>query len=106
MNSDYYKAYFKPKSYRATFGHGLSSDVMLLTSASQTVGRRFRRGRERGSGEQIKKVEIYDAQIKLLKSTELESAEIEIGINYKPGIYGVKVYLENGESKWFKLVKL
>jgi hypothetical protein len=55
---------------------------------------------------QIIKVEIYDAQIKLLKSTKLESTEIEIGINYKPGIYGIKVYLENGETKWFKLVKL
>ncbi len=56
--------------------------------------------------QQIKKFEIYDAQIKLLKSTELESKEIEIDINYKPGIYGVKVYLENGEEQWFKLVKL
>jgi len=54
----------------------------------------------------VKKLEIYDAQIKLLKTIEHNIVGVAILINYKPGIYGIKLYLETGETKWFKLVKI
>ncbi len=54
----------------------------------------------------VKKLEIYDAQIKLLKTIDVNIVGSSIPINYKPGIYGIKLYLEAGEIKWLKLVKI
>jgi hypothetical protein len=55
-------------------------------------------------GVKVEKLEIYDARIKLLKSIENSVVGTAISLNYKPGVYGVKLYLITGELKWFKLV--
>ncbi len=85
MILEYCKAYFKPKSYRATVGHGLSSGVMLLTSASQTVSQRFRRGRERSTANDsvfarfynetmISNIALFDRADSLILAGNLEAA--------------------------------
>ena len=60
----------------------------------------------KSDGLAVKKLEIYNTQIKLLKTIKNNIIENSIPINYKPGIYGIKLYLVTGETKWFKLVKL
>jgi len=60
----------------------------------------------RSEGFHIEKLEIYDTQIKLLKTIETNIVGTAIPVNYKPGIYGIKLYLETGDTKWFKLVKM
>ncbi|OQA05465.1 MAG: hypothetical protein BWY67_02127 [Bacteroidetes bacterium ADurb.Bin397] len=55
-------------------------------------------------GVKVEKLEIYDARIKLLITIEKNIVGSAISVNYKPGVYGVKLYLITGEVKWFKLV--
>lgn len=58
----------------------------------------------KNEGVLVEKLEIYDAKIKLLKTIENKIVGTAISVNYKPGVYGVKLYLITGEVKWFKLV--
>ncbi|MDQ3051825.1 MAG: T9SS type A sorting domain-containing protein [Bacteroidota bacterium] len=54
----------------------------------------------------INKIEIFDAQLRLLFTKEGEMENTPIEFYFKPGIYNVKLQFEDGICSWKKLIKL
>jgi hypothetical protein len=64
-------------------GHGLSTDMMLLTSASQTIGQRFRRGRE---GDSLELESFEDENFWMARKYAYESIKLDTTILYQDSL--------------------